>query len=244
MCDADGPLQVLKQQSAVPCCKQSPRYATSKILSLSPPPSPATIAEMKKIIRKLRERKSKKDEAGQILEEPADLVLAPAVCLVCRNLSPGSDGEHEGRQDKWAMTEFDIPEDTPATRVGIERPEDLLESAKLGCRYCFIVMSALDTMQPGWKTERTFLDLCLARDLPAVIQLKQGARTITKMGREAMLEFGVELPQQQNVNVTITARKITSKPDIDVEIYRPTFDSFQNTSGGRLLIPSDYQDEK
>ncbi len=171
------------------------------------------------------------------IEELRNLIQIsqPALCPVCCNFDPYKaprDGESDERQPSWARTEYKIPAGTPVGKITIEKSEELVAAAQNGCLYCCMVRIALGAVHEGWETEKSFIDIYLAPNLPVVVRLTFGGTSTVTLGREAMLELGIDLPEGQNMNFTITIED-TDKPPIYVEIYRPTVDSEATTAGGK-----------
>lgn len=117
------------------------------------------------------------------------------------------------------------------SKISIDKAESLIESAQRGCFYCTMIRSSLEAAQPGWESEKAFIYVYLAPGLPVIVRLQFGATSTVKLGREAMLGLGIDLPEGQAMDFIITVGDPT-KEAIDVEIYRPHLTVGQTTVGG------------
>ncbi|KAI8724347.1 HET domain-containing protein [Fusarium sp. LHS14.1] len=163
---------------------------------------------------------------------------SPGPCQICYNLDPYrappevANGE---THRSWARTEYNIPAETPVSKITVEKSEDLVESAQRGCLYCTMIRAALGTANPTWETEKSYIYIYLASGLPVIVHLAFGVTSTVRMDREATLRsFGVDLPEGQTMNFVITVDDF-SKPPIDVEIYRSVLNPSETTIGAPLV---------
>jgi hypothetical protein len=167
------------------------------------------------------------------VEEAKDLckIPLPPLCAVCCNFdpyrTPPDHDESEGPRS-WARTEYNIPESIPVGKISIQKSEDLIESAKRGCFYCSMVFAALGAVSPGWDSEKSFIHIFLAAGLPVCVRLQFGVTSTVALGKEEMLELGIELEEGQIMDFVMTVGD-PNKPAIDVEIYRPQVPLDQRT---------------
>ena len=162
-------------------------------------------------------------------------ISPPPLCPVCCNFDPYKappDGDSNEHQPSWARTEYKIPAGTPVGKITVEKSEELVAAAQNGCLYCCMVRIALGAVHAGWETEKSFIDIYLAPNLPVVVRLTFGSTSTMTLGREAMLGLGIDLPEGQNMNFIVTIED-PEKPPIYVEIYRPIMDSEETTAGGK-----------
>lgn len=131
----------------------------------------------------------------------------------------------------WATREYNIPLGKPISRITIEKSEELIESAKRGCFYCNLVYVALETVSPGWEGQKSFIHIFLAPRLPVYLRREFGATSTVTIGREGMLALGMNAREGQTMNYIISVED-SSKPAIDVEIYRSYVSQDQKTIAG------------
>ncbi|WAO82883.1 HET domain-containing protein [Fusarium falciforme] len=175
-------------------------------------------------------------------EEARNMVelQSPGPCPICCNLDPyraPPDVDTSETHRSWARAEYNIPAETPVSKITVEKSEDLVESSQRGCLYCTMIRTALGTANPTWETEKSYMYIYLASGLPVIVHLAFGGTSTVRMGREEMLNsFGVELPEGQAMNFIITVDDF-SKPPIDVEIYRSVLNSSETTVGDVVVAP-------
>jgi hypothetical protein len=115
--------------------------------------------------------------------------------------------------------EFNIPAGATVGKIEPEKSEELLESAKCGCLYCTMIQTALGAVHPGWESEKSFIHIFLAPDLPVFVRLQFGTTGTVNLEREeATSLLSIEIPEGQQMTFIITLED-PSKPAIDVEIY-------------------------
>ncbi|KAM5352903.1 hypothetical protein ACJ41O_005625 [Fusarium nematophilum] len=170
-----------------------------------------------------------------------DLIqIAPGeTCPVCHNLDPDKspvDRDISESRQSWAQGEYNIPTGTRVAKIEVQDTKELIEAAKQGCLYCTAVRLALSHVQPDWEDERSFMHIFLASGLPVIVRLAFGSTlTATTLGRKEMLELAVDMPEEEEMTITATLTKDGSKPNVDVEIYRPTL-GFDDLTVGDLAL--------
>ena len=215
--------------------QQSPSFAVP-----SPQPQPGNILGSASGSAQLRGLVSGTPPPSGVVEDPSTLleILPPGeICPVCCNFDPTvapKDGDGTEDRPDWARQEYQIPPGTPAGKISIDQSEKLLEASKGGCLYCCMIQTALRVAHPGWEAEKSFIQVFLAEGLPVVVRLEFGSTSRVTLGREAMLELGVELADGRTMDFIITVGD-PEKPLVDIEIYRPRLPPEQVTPGGTYL---------
>ncbi|KAH7321952.1 heterokaryon incompatibility protein-domain-containing protein [Rhexocercosporidium sp. MPI-PUGE-AT-0058] len=179
--------------------------------------------------------------SGEGIEGRAIVKVQPPkeICPICCNLNAfhaPQDGDGSTATPSWAAVEYQIPKGIPVGKKTVEDSKALLDSAASGCFYCAMVQVALSAIHPGWDAERSVLDIHLAPDLPVVIRLHFGKLSNIQASEEDMLDFGAVVPKGQNMTFTISIVN-RSKPDIEIELYRPRLRPDELTVGDLVLMP-------
>lgn len=158
-------------------------------------------------------------------------------CPICWNLIPQEQQHPEeprSRETSWAHDEFILPNDTPISVITVEDSSELVKSARGGCIFCTIVDGALGAVHPGWEQEKTFIHIHLAAGLPVVVRLQFGTTSTLPLRRDEAASYGVDLAEGQTMNFVITVCD-SSRPAIEVEIYRPSIPIGQLTVAGESV---------
>jgi hypothetical protein len=196
---------------------------------------------------------SSKDQIIALLQQPVPKFIQgdprsliqirpPALCTVCYNLDPNeAPQDDDGGKRAWAQSEFNIPPETPVAKVKISKSEELLESAQRGCLTCLMIATSISGVSPGWEKEESFIHFYLAPNLPMVVKLTFGTTISLEMGREAMLELGLVLPEgeERHWEIEMGISESKSAKTLEIEIYRRNLAPEQTTVGGTYL-PTPY----
>jgi hypothetical protein len=212
---------------------------------------------MKKVFRKLRSKKQEQDNA-------------PATSRTWKsndNLEP-SRAQNNNQQPAptratgapGGLAATAPPEQlaallaSPASASNIQDPSSLIQVApKQICSVCYNFDAAAasngDPTEKTWVSKEyvvppgTFINIFLATNYPVVVRLSFGATSTVNLGREAMLEMGIQLQEGQTMNFIITVADAT-KPAIDIELYRPHLPAEQTTVGDKFFSPRQRVDDE
>ncbi|KAH7130128.1 heterokaryon incompatibility protein-domain-containing protein [Dendryphion nanum] len=176
--------------------------------------------------------------ASDFEDDPRDLVkIELPICPVCYNFDPFKAPRDGGAgRPSWAKAEFNISDDIPVSKIKIEKAEELRNTANGGCLYCSMVVASLGAVHPDWETENTFIHIYLASGLPVIVRLDFGATSVVYLGREAMLELGVDIAEGQQMEFTIRVTD-SDKEAIEIEIFRSAIPNDILTAGDVALSP-------
>jgi hypothetical protein len=139
------------------------------------------------------------------------------LCSVCRNLDASRAPPDMDNLGPWARREYKLSAETSIAKITIDDSIKLRASAK-GCLYCHAILKALDVVEPGWKTEQSYITLCLATDLPVVVRLVFGATFSTTE------EPDLVLPENCPVKFT-TDINYSPMPSVDSDLWNPSPES-------------------
>jgi len=98
------------------------------------------------------------------------------VCQICHHLNPDFVESNDILHASWARREFKNSSNIRSCSFDISNTKYLVDSAKLGCRYCDLLCTALTTIYPNWESKESFIDVYLAWDLPIVFKFQHGTR--------------------------------------------------------------------
>lgn len=100
------------------------------------------------------------------------------VCQICHHLNPDfvQYNPNDTVKGSWAMREFQKASDIRSCSFDISNTKYLVDRAKLGCRYCGLLCTALTGILPDWESKDSFIDVYLAWGLPIVLEFQYGTR--------------------------------------------------------------------
>lgn len=135
------------------------------------------------------------------------------LCSVCRNLDASRAPPDRDNLGPWARREYKLPAGISIAKITIDDSAKLRASAR-GCFYCHAVLKVFDAVVPGWGTERSYITLFLATDLPVVARLVFGA--IFSSSKEPDLVLPGKRPVKHTAEINYSPM-----PSVDSDLWTP-----------------------